>query len=160
MLSGCKVIHWGLDLLSLLTEVISSGSQCFVLHSGFLSSHSNRTGCYYLCCKSAWKTDNNSAVFLCTCRRKFPDYKKRDRILTGWMISKLTYALNRESVSLPPYTRNLWQQQSRLKAAVADCATALPKADAQELGSDWPIAIFSGQLSNLQHLDSQNHLGW
>lgn len=56
--------------------------------------------------------------------------------MTGWMISKLTYALNRESMSVPPHTRNLRQQRSGVKAAAADSATALPKADVQELDSD------------------------
>lgn len=79
---------------------------------------------------------NNSAVVLCTCRRKFPDHKQKRGNCDRLKISKLTYALNRESVSVPPYTRNLRQQQSTVKAAVADSATSLPKGDAQKLGSN------------------------
>lgn len=60
LLSGCKVVHWGLlrvFTLFTLTEIISTGRQCFVLHSSFLSSHSFRIGCYYLHCKNVSKTD-------------------------------------------------------------------------------------------------------
>lgn len=66
----------------------------------------------------------------------FQIINKRDKTATSWMISKLTYYLNRESMSVPPYTRNPRQQQSRVKAAVSDSATALPKADAEKLDSD------------------------
>lgn len=44
---------------------------------------------------------------------------KSNKIVTSWTISKLTWPV-------APYTRNLRQQQSRAKAAVADSTTALP----------------------------------
>lgn len=76
---------------------------------------------------------NNSAVVLCTCRRKFPDYKQKRQNCDRLNDFKVDLCPEQR---IPPYTRSLRQQQSGVKAAVSDSATALPKADVQELGSD------------------------
>lgn len=59
------------------------------------------------------------------------------------MISKLTYALNGELASVPPYLGNPRQRRSTVEAAVAVTTTTLPEADAPELGSDRLAAIIS-----------------
>lgn len=74
----------------------------------------------------------------------FQARNKRENTVTGWMISKLTYALNGELASVPPHLGNLRQRRSTVEAAVAVTATPLPEADAPELGSDRLTAIISG----------------
>lgn len=61
-----------------------------------------------------------TVLFSCAhAEESFQIINQRDKTVTGWMISKLPYALNRESMSLPPYSGNLTQQPSRVKPAVA-----------------------------------------
>lgn len=74
----------------------------------------------------------------------FQAINKRENTVTGWMISKLTYALNGELASVPPYLGNPRQRRSTVEAAVAVTTTTLPEADAPELGSDQLAAIISG----------------
>ena len=92
---------------------------------------------------------NNSAVVLCMCRRKLPDYKQKrencDR-LDDFEVDLKLRPEQRISVCCSLCKK---PETVTVKAVVVVTATTLPKADAQELGSDQLIAIISGWPSNL-----------
>ncbi|XP_009470296.1 PREDICTED: sciellin [Nipponia nippon] len=88
----------------------------------------------------------HSTCFKCeVCKRSLEDLKAGDSI---WIYRKTVHCepcyskiKARELVPVPPYLSNPRQRRSTVQAVGAVIAATLPKADAQELGSDGLMAV-------------------